>query len=316
MFKKLISIAVTLLIMAQALTVFAMDFKAEKGTPTIDGVISEGEYSEESKFVMDKAFVDSVNGCYAGQMTDDMSVTYYFAWDDNNLYIAAVTKDSTPMPAVEYDPHGAYEGDWVASDALQFAFHPSTLGLWYTVGGYEDGTLAAIANFINTHDMSPYITGKCTHGDNSVVYEIAFPWKTLHDNMDIMISIDEGAVDAEGNPIVPTYANLPEAGASFTIMFAYLDRYDRTVSDTNVRYKNVRGDLWPSSDEFTDRIVLVDSTPAVTEAPVTEAPATEAPETSAPDTDIPAVPTSDIALVAGAVALVAAAAIVIAKKRK
>ena len=59
------------------------------GTPTVDGVIDEGEY--EVSYVMDQTTATA----WVGEVGDS-AVTWHLAWDEGGLYYAGTINDSTP----------------------------------------------------------------------------------------------------------------------------------------------------------------------------------------------------------------------------
>ncbi|MGN1408578.1 MAG: hypothetical protein ACI4XJ_00215 [Eubacteriales bacterium] len=258
MFKKTFAVIFGALLLATAVS--AADIPAYKSTPTLDGVISEGEYGEDSVFVMDKALVDSVGGGYSGEMTDDMKVVYRFAWDDTGIYIAATSSDATPVKAESWDAHGGDIGP--AADAFQFAFFADDIGRWVTVGVFDNGEIAPRVHFNSSPspDCTGIITGKGSYSDGTMTVEYHIPWINLEFGLD--------------EPGESRYTF--EEGTKIATMFAYLDRNE---DGSEVRYKNVPADIWPNGEEnaasFVDAILLKGEMETIAEEPVVEEPVAE-----------------------------------------
>lgn len=300
MFKKTITTLLGVLLLATAVS--AADIPAYKSTPNLDGVISEGEYGEDSIFVMDKALVDSVGGNYSGEMTDDMKVVYRFAWDDTGIYIAATSYDATTVKAESWDAHGGDIGP--AADAFQFAFFADDVGRWVTVGVFDNGEIAPRVHFNSSPspDCTGVITGKGSYTDGTMTVEYHIPWINLE------FGIDE--------PGESKYTF--EEGTKIVTMFAYLDRNE---DGGEVRYKNVPADIWPNGEEnaasFVDSILLKGEMEPVVEEPVVEEPVVEEPVVEEPIVEEPVIKapqTFDISVLLGALA--GLSAILLKKSRK
>lgn len=100
--KNIISVILSILMIAgvMSLTAFAGDYTADdlgeygqhtvaldaKKTPTIDGVINEGEYAYSESVAKDTTIYG----------TDNVTATrYHFSYDDTNLYIGGVVEDAS-----------------------------------------------------------------------------------------------------------------------------------------------------------------------------------------------------------------------------
>lgn len=258
MIKKITVFLFVLLIATQASFVFAGNIPVMKFAPVLDGVMSENEYPAESVFVLDKAVVDAWEGLWIGEMTDDMKVTYRFAWDDTGLYVLADIQDATPVPATSWDTHGADGGP--AADAFQLNLFAKTVARWLTIGAYADGSLSPRTHYGDVSDLTGIVTGKAVYNDKGYVIECMIPWAT----------IDGGEAVKEG--------------LSVPVLFTYMDRYD----GGEVCYKTLPAAVWPPSDEIDNFLVLgaaytppapETEAPAAEEAPAAaeEAPAAEAP---------------------------------------
>ena len=167
MIKKITIFLIVVLIMAQASFVFAGNIPVMKFAPVLDGVLSENEYPSDSVFVLDKAIVDKWEGCWTGEMTADMQVTFRFAWDDTGLYVLADVKDSTPVPATSWDTHGADGGP--AADAFQLNLFAKTVARWLTIGAYANGDVSPRTHYGDVSDLTGIVNGKAVYNDKGYV---------------------------------------------------------------------------------------------------------------------------------------------------
>ena len=140
MFKKLISIAVTLLIMAQALTVFAMDFKMKKAYSNFSyyGMGPEENYIDRAfgarlglwKSTAYKNFSSYLNPQECGNRT---GVRFMSIYDENHIGVT-FTKTETPFE-MSVLPYSAYE--------LENAMHreelPDTDYSWVRIASKQMG---------------------------------------------------------------------------------------------------------------------------------------------------------------------------------
>jgi hypothetical protein len=284
MLKKILVLVFVMLITVQAGSVFAADIPVMKFAPVLDGVLSENEYPADSVFVLDKTLVDSWEGCWAGEMTADMKVTFRFAWDDSALYIFADVKDSTPVRSESWDSHGGDGGP--SADAFQLNLFAKTVARWLSIGAYADGSLSSRTHYGDISDLTDIVKGKAVLDDSGYVIECSVPW-------DI---IDGGEAVKEG--------------LSIPVLFTYMDRYD----GGEVCYKTLPAATWPPSDEIDNYLVLGGAyTPP---APETEAPAVEVevPGETPAETTPPAAQTSDAVSVMALAAVLSLAAVMIKKK--
>ena len=152
---------------------FTADIK--NGTPTIDAVISENEYS--TSFVMDRST------CSAWQGTiGDSKATIYLAWNDGGLCFAAKVADSTP----------GYRGDdetWVGADCVQIAVDPGKMlcgtytdGIFFTFGAKEDGSVVTYRHNYDAGIISDKVTAKAAGhvaGSEEYIIEAFIPWEEM-----------------------------------------------------------------------------------------------------------------------------------------
>ncbi len=287
MIKKITLFLIVMLIMTQASFVFAGNIPVMKFTPVLDGIFSENEYPAESVFVLDKAVSDAWDGCWVGEVTADMGVTYRFAWDDTGLYVLADIKDPTPVPATSWDTHGADGGP--AADAFQLNLFSKTIARWLTIGAYANGDVSPRTHYGDVSDLTGIVKGKAVYNASGYVIECMIPWTAI-----------------DGDEAI-------KEGLSIPLLFTYMDRSD----DGETCYKTLPAGTWPPSDEIDNFLVLGAAyTPPVpeTEAPAVEEPAAAA-ETPAATTAPAAAQTSDVASLAVFTLAAAVLAVALLKKR-
>lgn len=294
--KKFKVLAVILaLAMVCSLSVFAGNINVGKTEPVLDGIISPNEYAPESQYNLDKAAVAAYNGCWVGEVTDEMGVIYHFAWSDTGLYMGCEVKDPTYAPATTWDAHGGDGGP--AADGLQLNLWAKDADcLWWTFGAYADGKLAPRVHYaVDDTNMDGKVQGKAVRdaAGKTYTYEVFMPFALLNEIM----GRSEGYKE----------------GTSIPLLMTYMDRLPDGVEGTC--YKTMDKDAWPPNDAIDNALVF-----GAAYAP--PAPEPEAVPEAAPADDKPAEPakanprTADntVALIA-VLAMAAAAAVVTMKKR-
>lgn len=245
--KALVFLAV--LIALSTVSVMARDIEVKQFVPTLDGVISDGEYPDDSWFILDKATVTAYNGIWTGEMTDDLMAKYNFAWAADGIYVAMVAVDNTPEPATTWDVHSQDGGP--AADGFQF----NTGATWTTIGAFADGTLAPRTHFGGGEEVdktSDFVKGKAVREGNVFTAEAFIPWNKFID-YDVT------------------------KGSKIPLLFTYMDR---AAAADNVCYKSIDVGNWDGTTGDL-ALVLADKTYAAP-APATEAPAGDTP--AAPQT--------------------------------
>lgn len=145
------------------------------GTPTVDGVIDEDEYS--LTLVMDK---DSA-AAWVGKVGKSC-VVWHLSWDENGLYYAGTVNDSTQT----------YRDDnnhWVGIDCLELAVNPgesikgeSDEGIFFSFGATEDGRVIAYRHNYSDGLVTDEITGVSSghvKGSDSYTIEVFIPWSLM-----------------------------------------------------------------------------------------------------------------------------------------
>lgn len=181
--KKIVWILTTLVLLTACLTLTALPASAEAefemvipyGTPTVDGVIEEGEYAVT--YVMDKTTATA----WVGKVGSS-SVVWHLAWDEGGLYYAGTINDSTPVWRDE-NTH------WVGADCLELAINPGlilkgaeTEGVFFSFGSMKDGSVIGYRHNFADGLVSDVITGKNTGhvaGTDTYTMEVYIPWSLV-----------------------------------------------------------------------------------------------------------------------------------------
>jgi hypothetical protein len=278
--KALIILAVILII--SSLSVSAAEIKVQQFVPTLDGVLTAGEWPDSSWYVLDKAKATAYNGVWTGTMTDDLMAKYNFAWSADGLYVALVAVDNTPDPATTWDVHSQDGGPM--ADVFQF----NTGATWITIGAYADGTLAPrnhAGGGQAVDDLAGIVTGKAVREGNVFTVEAFIPWAKFI-NFEV------------------------KQDSKIPLLFTYMDRAD---SAENVCYKSIDTAVWDGTTG--DNSLTLTADKYVAPAPVVETAATAAP--AAADAAAAAAPqTADAAAVIGLSSLLVSCMAFVALKKK
>lgn len=195
------------------------------GTPTVDGVIDEGEY--EVSYVMDQTTATA----WVGEVGDS-AVTWHLAWDEGGLYYAGTINDSTP----------SWRGNdhyWVGIDCLELAINPGLLlsgnraeGVFFSFGSAEDGSIVAWRHNFADGLVSDEITGANTghvEGTEAYTMEVYIPWS--------LVQIKERCT-VEGKEDIRLSAKSwkPQAGAQLGLLPCAIDSLDENGEDI-IAYK-------------------------------------------------------------------------------
>lgn len=158
---------------------FALAFYAEN-KPTIDGVLSEGEWKEEGKIISNRE--DQVYLLKAGDVwknEKDLSAKTYIMWDEENLYIACAVTDD--IFSCNYKGTSIWQGD-----SLQFglAYARETEDGAVTTSFTEVGTAltpdgVSLVKYSNESGTTMDIKeskSSITRNGNKTFYEVCMPW--------------------------------------------------------------------------------------------------------------------------------------------
>ncbi|MHB1150879.1 MAG: sugar-binding protein [Eubacteriales bacterium] len=300
--KTLITVIIAICLVAVPMTVFALtpigNINVPFGTPTVDGNLAQGEWSENNKIVVDQNSATAEG--WAGEVPADLKIDFYYTWDTENLYFAGIITDPTFFYSAS--------GDNYNGDAFQISLNLGQVfktvdyerAIFYSWGCLEDGTV----DVFRQESMDNIVledVGFSKKLDTGWQFEIKMPWATLvqdvADKTDVTVAV--------------------EAGLKIDALICYLDRDDTGALINAFFTSNVAPGGW-DPDVFGITLNLAAKVEA---APETEAPAADAPaaDTAAPAADAPATPaaqTADTVVFAAALVILAAGAVIIAAKKK
>ncbi len=300
--KTFITVMIAVLLAAAPMTVFALtpigDISVPFGTPTIDGNLAQGEWSENNKIVVDQNSATAEG--WLGEVPADLKIDFYYTWDTDFLYFAGVITDPTFFYSAS--------GDNYNGDAFQISLNLGQVfksadyerAIFYSWGCLEDGTV----DVFRQESMDNIVledVGFSKKIDTGWQFEIKMDWATLvkdvADKADVTVAV--------------------EPGLKINALICYLDHDDTGALINAFFTSNTAPGGW-DPDVFGITLNLA-AKPEVTEAPAVEAPAEDAPAAEAAETpaaEAPAAQTADTAVLAAALAMLAAGAVIVAAKKK
>jgi hypothetical protein len=293
--KFFLTVIIAALMIAAPMTVFAFapvgDISVPFGTPKIDGVIDQGEWSA-------KTIVDQSNATaqgWQGEVPAGLKIDFYYTWDTTNLYLAGAITDPTFFYAASGDNYGSGDAFQISLNLGQVfkSTDASSRAIFYSIGCLEDGTVDVMRQESNDNVLLNDL-GFSKKTDTGWQFEVALPWATLV----------QDAGDKSG-------ATIPAVDAGFKIggLICYMDHDDAGTLVNCFFTSNAEPGGW-DPDVFGITFNLA------AKAEVTEAPVTAAPDAAAPATDAPAAQTADTAIFAAALVILAAGAVIVATKKK
>ena len=284
--KKIIHILSAVAILCICLAALILSTAAEAefemeipyGTPTVDGVVEEGEY--ESTYVMDK----TTAAAWVGEVGDSF-VVWHLAWDEGGLYYAGTINDSTP----------SWRGNdhyWVGIDCLELAINPGLIlkgskaeGVFFSFGSAEDGSIVAWRHNFADGLVSDAITGANTghiSGTESYTMEVYIPWSLVQIKEKCTIDGKESIrLDATGWEA--------KAGAQLGLLPCAIDSFDKNGEDI-IAYKFNGTDFLAKDFIVATLIGNGEATEAETDPNISTDAATDAPTETVPDEETPTVP--------------------------
>ena len=273
--KKLLSATLFLLSLLACFACLSLSAAAEAefemeipyGTPTVDGVIEEGEYT--ATYVMDK----TTAAAWVGEVGTS-KVTWHLAWDEGGLYYAGTINDKTPAWRDE-NTH------WVGLDCLELAINPGLMlsgdraeGIFFSFGSMKDGTVVGFRHNFADGLVSDEITGANkghTPRSKSYTMEVYIPWS--------LVQIDEYcSVGGKDDIHLDSTGWKAEAGAKLGLLPCAIDSLDDHGGKI-IAYKFNGTDF--IAKDFVVATLLAPETEAPTEEPETP-PVTEPPVTTEP----------------------------------
>lgn len=292
--KKLASIGLAavmtaaLTISAAALPASRVEITVNKSTPTLDGTITEGEWDTAAAISLD----ETNSAAWVGKV--GTPVSFYYAWDEDGLYIAAHVTD----PDVQQAPDIK---NVFNKDAFQIALDPNgnlgergeSGGMFFSIGLMEDGTLGAVYHPAGGNAVEFTYTGAGRLTSDGWEFEMMIPWDFIEDNTD---SAKYNNSWTHGD------------GEYMHALIALLDRNADGQNAIKTTLDNV------STTDFTPKNYALKLTLATPAAPETT-PATET-TTEATTPSTPSAPaTADVSVLMAAAAAASAAVAVIVKKK-
>lgn len=298
--KVLITVMVALILTAIPMTVYAFApigaINVPFGTPVIDGDLTQGEWSENNKIVVD-ANTATAEG-WTGEVPAGLKIDFYYTWDNDFLYFAGNITD----PAVMYSA----SGDNYNGDAFQISLNLGQVfktaeherAIFYSWGALEDGTV----DIFRQESMDNIVledVGFSKLNATGWQFEVKLPWTTLVQDV----------ADKQGTNLTV------EPGLKIDALICYLDHDDTGALANAFFTSNATPGGW-DPDLFGINLTLLAKPEPVaeTEAPaVEEAPAAETPAAGEAPT---AAQTADTAVFAAVLTILAAGAVIIASKKR
>ncbi len=154
------------------------DVNIAKATPTIDGVLSAGEYPESGHVLINQENATTKGWAGAPNFPANTYIDIYFACDETNLYIAGHVTD----PAVKTSVSRDYTGD-----AFQISLNvgnvfkskdASSRAIFYSWGLQKDNMIDVVRQESKRDDVF-MDAGKGALTDKGWDFEVALSWEQL-----------------------------------------------------------------------------------------------------------------------------------------
>ncbi len=245
---KKISILVLMLCLLAALIVLPADaapmtenvgdVTVYKGTPTIDGDITEEEYAGAQKVVINHTNMKALENVFVNsQVPESLTITAYQLWDEKGIYFAFDVADKTPAPGkINAD------GNWMLNaDNIQIFMDPGPTLAYkelvdtdlragrrsplYNVGVNEDGTVYVLRQLVTNEmiaNLAEVVDGAGKSLETGWTFEVCIPWEVL------LTDINEKVTETE-----LTMESFTE-GLSIPTMFIYNDVVAREDGNLHV----------------------------------------------------------------------------------
>ncbi len=172
-----VSMLAALAVSASAVYAARQDVTVYQNTPTIDGVINDGEWDKDNAIDM----TEDNCALWAGDAINN-AIYFYYSWDETGLYIAADVADDSVVYCDSSIP-----GDVYAKDAFQVALDPHGLladggeggGMFYSIGPATDGSLQAVYHPYGGAAEEFEYTGAYSKTDAGWQFEMVIPWTSI-----------------------------------------------------------------------------------------------------------------------------------------
>lgn len=166
------------------------------GTPTVDGVISEGEYDGARELVIDSTNMKALEDVFTNsEVPESLKITTYQLWDSTGLYLAFEVKDETPaLGYVDSNNNWHFNANNIQifldpgpTLAGQMLLDTETRGgrrsPMYVIGVNEDGTVYVLRQLVQNEMIANLAEKPWTCGgketDDGWTFELRIPWDEL-----------------------------------------------------------------------------------------------------------------------------------------
>ncbi len=208
-----------------------------KATPVIDGTIAEGEGWSAPQHT------DETNsdGCWGGEEMR-VETDIYRAFDEENLYIAAVIYDpEVILSTAKDDIEGSTIGNKPGWNGDVFIYSVDPLGAmldigmnvepapWYCFGIFEGNVVNTYRTHVNDSDITDLVSAAGATFDGGWKFEAAIPWELICDDV---YAISLGDVDLKPEDILKN-------GNDVSCSMIYYDRFfdpEAEINETYSRY--------------------------------------------------------------------------------
>ncbi len=257
-------------------------------TPTIDGVINNGEWDQANALdvTADNAML------WVGDEINNL-VYFYYSWDDTGLYLAADVSDTDVVKAAD-------TSEVYGKDAFQIAIDPAGLigeegvqggAMFYSIGPMEDGALGAVYHPYGGAAEDFEYTGAYSMTDDGWQFEMIIPWSSVE------------ILGGDG------YEWKHADGETINALLCVLDR-ESDGSEYCYQITNAGATTFAPVDYPLELHLSTYVAPSLE----VEEPAADEPAVDAPAADTTAPTTADAGIVAAAAVMAVAAGVVLSKK--
>ena len=263
------------------------DVTVYKHTPTIDGVINNGEWDQDN--AIDITAENAM--LWSGDEINNL-VYFYYSWDENGLYLAADVSDTDVCKPA--DTSEVYN-----LDAFQFAMDPGGMiaedgayggAMFYSIGPMQDGTLGAVYHPYGGAPEDFDYTGAYTMTDDGWQFEMIIPWTSIE------------ILGGDG------YDWKHADGETINALLCVLDREEDGAVAHTYQITNAGAVTFAPVDYPLELHLSTYVAPSLeVEEPAVDEPAVDAPVDTAPTT-------ADAGIVAAAAVMAVAAGVVLSKK--
>lgn len=234
--KFLMIIALILAAMMLIVSAAAEDEKPSITAHRADGIVIDGnleDWNLDSPAVIDDAS-QIIRDAFLWKGPDDVSVKFYLAWNEENLYIAADVKEDTPMGAIEMlpieteDNMKLYISTDPNADPARTEYGTNDFVIYFIMDGEKTGYWStALDRSAVPKDVRQRFVSKGMDGGENVLegYECAFRYNDAKDGFTWEAVVPWMNLSGE-NPLMkkcelPVYT--PAAGDVLSVNFTISD---------------------------------------------------------------------------------------------